>query len=163
MSPSGSPIMVSPLANPNPCKSPNAKATTQGWRMVRLALAALISNDLRTEKENARALSRLPRAARGARVAQGRHRERQAVRDRERGDRLQQHPSIRHEKEEAEDEQQMVDAEQDVFHTHAEVRSPPRASRQAQPARRTTGRPASGGRLGDRPSRLLKPHQHVRR
>ena len=62
------------------------------------------ANDLRSEEEDAQGDRRVQREERRARVAECRDRERQAVRQRERGDRLDEHPAVADDQEQAADQ-----------------------------------------------------------
>ena len=121
----GRPIVVKPLAKPKPCSSPNANATTHGWRIVKLVSPAPPPDDLRAEEEDAERDRGVERRQRRARVAERGDRQRDAVRDGERGDRLHQHPAVADDEQQAEHEEQVVDAEQDVLDAEAQVAERP--------------------------------------
>ena len=78
-------------------------------------LAAPRANDLRAEKQNRQRDGGVERRHGKVRIAQRRNRQCDAVGERERGDRLHQHPRRAHEEQQSEHEQQMVDAKQDVL------------------------------------------------
>ena len=110
----GRPALVSALAKPNPCSSPKANATTQGWRMVKLVSPAPGTHDLRSEEENAQRDRGIQRRPGHLRVPERRDGERDAVRDRERGHGLQQHPSVLDDQHQPEHEQQVIRPVEDV-------------------------------------------------
>ena len=76
----GRPIAVRPLAKPKPWSRPNAKATTHGWRIVKLVSPRHVAHDLGAEEEDAERDRGVERRQRRARVAERRDRERDAVR-----------------------------------------------------------------------------------
>ncbi len=76
---------------------------------------AVHANNLRRDKDNAQRDDGLDGRLRHMDQAERRGRERQAVRDREGGDGLHQPPAAARDDEQREDEQQMVDARQDVL------------------------------------------------
>ena len=121
ISPRGNPISESALAKPKPCRRPNENATSQGRRAARLGLASATARDLASEQQNTERNGRLHRRTRHVHDAERRQRERDRVRQREGGDRRDQHPQVRHDEDQREHEQQMVVAEQDVLDAVHEV------------------------------------------
>ena len=91
-------------------------------------LPAPRAHDLGAEEQDRQRDRRIQRQQRRARVAERGHRQRDAVRQRERGDRLHQHPAVAHDQQQPQHEQQVVDAEQDVLDAEAQVRRPNAAS-----------------------------------
>ena len=73
--------------------SPKVNATSHGARAVMLSSAAMHANNLRRDKDDAQRDDGLDRRLRHMDKAERRRREREAVRDREGGDGLDQFPS----------------------------------------------------------------------
>ena len=126
----GRPIVVRPLAKPKPCSRPNAKATTQGWRIVKLVSPRHLRTISGPRKRMLSAMAALSGGSGRARVPERGDRQRDAVGDGERRDRLHQHPAVADDQQQAQHEQQVVDAEQDVLDAEAHVpeRPLPRAT-----------------------------------
>jgi len=99
------PMAVSPLAKPKPCRRPKAKATTQGWRIVKARLAAPDADDLRAEEEDRKGDGGVQggSGALGTELAMASVMLCAKVKRR---DRLHQHPAARDDQEEAEDEEE---------------------------------------------------------
>ena len=125
----GSPIEVRPLAKPKPWSRPNAKATTQGWRIVKLVSPRHVRTISGPRKRMLSAIAALSGGSGRARVAERRDRERDAVREREGRDRLHERPAVGHDQQQAQHEQQVVDAEQDVLDAELDVAERPLAGR----------------------------------
>ena len=99
--------------------------------------AAPRADDLGTEEQDRQRDRGVEGRRRHRGVAERRDRERDAVRERERGDRLHEHPRRAHDQEQTEHEQQVVDAQQDVLDALERGTSPPsppgRAPRRSRP------------------------------
>ena len=84
---------------------------------------AVHANNLRRDKDDAQRDDCLDRRLRHMHKAERRRREREAVRDGEGGDGLHQPPAAARDDEQREDEQQMVDAREDVLDAEHDVRA----------------------------------------
>ena len=160
MSPGGRPMAVRPLAKPKPCRRPKAKATTHGRRMVKLVSPRQDADDLRAEEKDRESNRGVERRRGNARITKRRSGKGDAVGDRKGADGLDQHPRASDDEQEAEHEQEMVGAEQDVLdplrHKHGRGRE--RAARRGDldiGARRMD----ELGRM--RPVEPLDAHEHV--
>ncbi len=118
----GRPISASAPAKPKPCSSPKPKATAHGIAYVRPVLAPRGAHHFIADDENAERDHDFDCSLRQAREAQRRGAERDAVRDRERGERADQPPQRRHEQDQADHEEHVIDAAQDVLDAEHEVR-----------------------------------------
>ena len=128
--------------------------------MVKLVSPRHDADDLRAEEQDRERDRRVERRGGNARVAESRGGERDAVRDREGGDGLDQHPWASDDEQEAEHEQQMVGAEQDVLDPLGQERG---RSRERAARRRDLDIRARGmdefGRM--RAVESLDAHEHV--
>ena len=100
-------------------------------------------NDLRRDEDDAQRDDRLDRLLRHMDEAERRRRERDAVRDRERGDGLDQFPAAARDDQQRQHEQQMIDAAEDVLDAEHQVGADDRQRSAARPRPRTTERTAS--------------------
>ena len=108
----GRPISASAPAKPRPCISPKRKATSAGQRRERVGL--LVQRLAGDEHDGKRDRGFDRRRAQREQLERA-QRERNAVRDGERGDGPHQPPVEAHEKQQRQHEQQVVDAAQDVL------------------------------------------------
>jgi hypothetical protein len=128
--------------------------------MVKLDWPRHTADDFGAEKQNAQRDAGVERQRRKAGIAERRDRERDAVRHRERGDRLDQHPSSGNDQQQPQHEQQVVRAEQDVADAFARV-----SERAFPPTLRRGDLEPGLTRTGDRRAGLsvgrLHANQHV--
>ena len=95
-------------------QQPEGEGDDPGMPDGEARLAAPGANDLRPEKQNAQGDRGLERQPRDLGIAERGHGQRDAVRNGEGGDRLDQHPAVADDQQQPEHEQQVVGAEQDV-------------------------------------------------
>ena len=116
----GSPTSSSAPAKPMPCSKPKPPAASQGRRRSQCRVGVL-ARELHRHHEDAERDRELDQVDRIAQETQRRQRERDAVAQRERGDRPHQAPPARDQQQQPEHEQQVIDAAEDVPDAHPHV------------------------------------------
>ena len=123
MSPGGRPASASAPANPKPCSRPNPSAISQGNRRISVGRVT-VARQLDRERQDADGDQHLDGPRRHARQPQRRGRQRDAVAQGEGGDGPHQQPVVVAEQEQqAEDEEQVVGAREDVLDAQRHVAS----------------------------------------
>ena len=117
----GNPTSASAPANPNPCSSPNAKATTHGALAVRPGLPVQAADDLGGDKHDAQRDDGFHRRLRHTHETERGGRQRHAVGQREGRDGHQQPAEIADDQHQRGDKQQMVHAFENVMDAKHEV------------------------------------------
>ena len=157
----GRPASVSAVAKPKPCRSPNANATTQGWRIVKLVSPRHTRTISGPRNRMMSAIAAFSGGSGTLRVPERRERERDAVRHRERGHRLHQHPAVGDDQEQPQHEQAGGRRRTGCAGSPARRTSPRPPTTTATPRSRPTA--ASRARSSSRSARRASERARARR